>query len=167
MVDVFFYCSHLNCCMNMYVCGMVCVCTHVQREARGHILVSAHPGCCQVLSTLFVHSLAWNSPNRLGWLASESQRAACLCFSSLGFQVHVRMPGFHFSHRSSCLGGQHLTDRGFFPAPYFKYSILFNSLYSNYCYGNIISINHYRDILHFLKDVCVGEVCMCIMCVCM
>lgn len=92
--------------VNVYACGMVCVCVRVWREARGQSLVSTHQGCCPLFSNGFL--LAWNSPNRSGSLASESQRFTCLCFPPLGFQEHVMMPGFHSNHRSSCVGGHTL-----------------------------------------------------------
>lgn len=128
--------------MCMHVVWCMCVCVRVRREARarGQSLVSTHQGCCPLFSNGLL--LAWNSPNRSGSLASESQRSTCLCFPPLGFQEHVMMLGFHSNHRSLCVGGHTLPSEAS-PSPIILIHILVNSLHSNYCHISTISINQH------------------------
>jgi hypothetical protein len=67
-------------CVCVYVCECVCWCM------CEYIMCGRQTLDCGywALFTLFwkrQHSLLWNSPFRVGWLANESQGSSCFCLS--------------------------------------------------------------------------------------
>jgi hypothetical protein len=97
------------------VCVCVCLCVFLMRRhqfvcmwistdnlgcpsqaPRLHTLVCFCFCFCFCFVLRQSHSLACNSPNRLGWLAIEIQRSTCFCFSRAGPQHTLPHPGSLF-----------------------------------------------------------------------
>lgn len=113
-------------CMYRYICVHVCldVCVRVCGCMRVHMCISQcvefrdQPQvCCSSAVHRFLKqtlSLAWSSPRRLGWPASELQGSACLCLPGAGITsctttISSFLRGFWGLHslRSSCLCSKH------------------------------------------------------------
>lgn len=91
-IDVCMVCIDVGVGIDVYVCIDVCVCRCVDAcvyicaypsvEFRDQPQVCSSSAVPHVLKQTL--SLAWSSPRRLGWPASELQGSACLCLPGAG-----------------------------------------------------------------------------------
>lgn len=113
---------------------------HVCEDAHAlqvHTCVNAREGSYpKVLLAYFknhfwdISSLTWSLPSRIGWIATESQVSACLCFpntriTNVCYHNDFLMGVLGLNHRSSCLQCMtNLRNWAVSPAPHMPFWLL-------------------------------------------